>query len=168
MLYTLDAMTTGFLYDERYLEHYTGAGHPECPERLLSTINYIETLPWFNKLKRMKSQVADIDWILTAHSLDYIKRVEETCFKGFDHLDSPDVRVSKKSFEIAKLAVGGVLLLSDQVIQGKISNGFALLRPPGHHAERNTAMGFCLFNNIAILAKYLQKRQGIDKVLILD
>ena len=158
----------GFLYDERYLEHNPGSLHPECPERLLSTINYLKTLQWFKNLKCLKPHMADIDWILAVHSYNYIHRAEEACSKGNNILDTPDVGISKTSFDIAKLAVGGILYLADQVISGSIKNGFALIRPPGHHAEKDMAMGFCLFNNIAILAKYLQKQHGLDKILILD
>lgn len=161
-------MTTGLLYDERYLEHHTGEFHPECPERLVSTINYLKQLNWFKNIKQYKAQNVDIDWLLTVHSIEYIKRVEESCLRGMKILDTQDVGISKKSFEIANLAAGGVLRLADELVHKNIKNAFALLRPPGHHAEKNIAMGFCLFNNVAILAKYLQKKHGMDKVLILD
>jgi acetoin utilization deacetylase AcuC-like enzyme len=79
-----------------------------------------------------------------------------------------DVSVSRESFEIARLAAGAPMGLADAVVAGEIRNGFALVRPPGHHAEHDMALGFCLFNNVAILARYLQKQHGVDKVLILD
>lgn len=161
-------MVTGLLYDARYLLHAPGSLHPEKPARLTSTINYLEKLSWFSKLKRYTPQKAELDWVLAVHSINYIKRVEEMCKKGMPFLDTPDVGVSKESYNIALLAVGGALYLGDQVILGKLDNGFALLRPPGHHALKQEAMGFCLFNNIAILAKYLQRRHGVDKVVILD
>ena len=87
---------------------------------------------------------------------------------GHDYLDSPDVQVSRRSFDIALLAAGGVLQLVDAVVSGQVDNGFALVRPPGHHAEKNTALGFCLFNNVAIAARYLQRHHGFDKILIVD
>lgn len=161
-------MVTGLLYDARYLLHDPGSTHPERPERLSSSINYLEKLPWFSKLKRYAPQKAELDWILAVHSIDYIKRAEESCKKGMPFLDTPDVSISKESYDTALLAVGGVLYLADQLILGKIENGFALIRPPGHHALKKEAMGFCLFNNIAILAKYLQRRHGIDKIVIID
>lgn len=161
-------MSTGFLFDERYLNHNPGIGHPECPERLSVSIKYLKTLPLFNKLKQLSPQKADIEWIRTIHSKEYIERVKEYCRQEIPFLDTQDVGISKESFEIALLAAGGALKLADEVMLGSIKNGFALLRPPGHHAENSVAMGFCLFNNIAILAKYLQKKYSIDKVLILD
>lgn len=161
-------MNTGFLYDPRYLDHDPGSGHPESRERLVATLKYLETLPWFRGLTRVKPRHAEADWIQTVHSPAYIQHAKETCQKGYRFLDSPDVGVSPKSFDIALLATGGALELADQVMAGKVKNGFALLRPPGHHAEKDVAMGFCLFNNIAILARYLQKHHGLEKVLILD
>lgn len=161
-------MATGFLFDPRFLEHDTGPGHPECPERLSETLKYLKTLPWFSGLKHLSSKRAELDWLTAIHGLSYIKRAQETCLSGLSYLDSQDVGISKNSFEIALLAAGGALELADQVMSGKIQNGFALLRPPGHHAEKDSAMGFCLFNNAAILAKYLQKKHGLEKIVILD
>lgn len=166
-------VTTGFLYDDRYLDHKTGYLHPECPERLSSTITYLKQLPLFSNLKLFKPREPDIDWILGIHSWDYVKRVQDTCnqAKVNDkqlYLNTPDVPVCNKSFEVAKLATGGGIALADNVMLGNIQRGFALLRPPGHHAESDMAMGFCLFNNVAILAKYLQKKHNVEKVLILD
>lgn len=161
-------MTTGFVYDLRYLEHDTGTGHPECPERLLFTIKHLEKLPWFKELKQLKPVSPELDWVLHLHSSDYIKRVKESCEKKLSILDTPDVVICEKSYDIALLAVGAVIRLADELVHGNIKNGFALLRPPGHHAEYDRAMGFCLFNNVAILARYLQKQHGFDKVVILD
>lgn len=162
-------MTTGFLYDSRYLEHDTGGGHPESPNRLLSTMKHLENLPWFQKLKQLKPINPELDWILNIHSSEYVKRISKLC-NGNELciLDTEDVVVCKRSYEIAILAVGAVIRLADELVHGNIKNGFALIRPPGHHAEYDRAMGFCLFNNVAILARYLQKQHGFDKVLILD
>jgi len=84
------------------------------------------------------------------------------------YIDSPDVPVSRESYEIALLAAGGTLRLIDAVFRQEARNGFGLLRPPGHHAERNQALGFCLFNNVAIGARYAQKKYGAERVLIVD
>jgi acetoin utilization deacetylase AcuC-like enzyme len=161
-------MATGFLYDPRYLLHDTGEGHPECPARITATVHYLKTLPWFGQLIPLTPRRAEIEWVEAVHSPFYIKHAEETCKANLPILDTPDVGICHESFDIALLAAGGTLELADQVMHGKIKNGFALLRPPGHHAEQNQALGFCLFNNIAILAKYLQKQYGLDKILILD
>lgn len=161
-------MATGFLYDPRYLKHQTGAGHPECPERLSVSFNYLKSQPWFKNLKSVSVHLPEEEWIRLVHSKSYILRAREACERGYPFLDTPDVGISENSFEIAQLAVGGALELADQMMKGNITNGFALLRPPGHHAEENFAMGFCLFNTIAILAKYLQKQHSLERVLILD
>ncbi len=161
-------MKTGFVYDPRFLEHHTEAGHPERGERLAATMEFLEGRPWFSALERVAPEPADRRWVEQVHSAEYIARASEACRRGFSHLDVPDVSISEKSWEVALLAAGAALTLGDGVIAGRIRNGFALVRPPGHHAERAMALGFCLFNNVAILARYLQKTHGLDKVLILD
>ncbi len=159
---------TGFLSDSRFLAHRTGPGHPERPERLTRTLEHLAKQPWFGDLKPVQPLPAGEEWIRAVHSGDYLKRAAETCASGFAYLDTPDVGVSPESFEIARLAAGGGLALADQIMAGSLRNGFALLRPPGHHAEQDYAMGFCLFNNAAVLARYLQKKHGLEKILIMD
>src|SRR5258706_4575130 len=121
-------MTTGFLYDPRFLRHETGKAHPECPERLSVTLKYLETLPWFSKLKNLEPEEAAEDWIRAVHSPEYIRRAEEVCRGGHPYLDTFDVEVCHESFDIAKLAAGGTLKLADQMMSGNIQNGFAHLR----------------------------------------
>lgn len=159
---------TGFLTDERYLRHDTGPGHPERPERLSHTLQHLEAQPWFGALTRVAPRAAEIEWIAKVHDLEYIERARAACRSGEGELDTPDVPVSRGSYEAALLAVGGALELCDRIVSGTIQNGFALLRPPGHHAETSRAMGFCLFNNAAIAARYLQERHGLERVLTLD
>jgi len=161
-------MTTGFLYDDRFLRHDPGQGHPESPERLRKTLAHLKQQPWFEGLAKLEPRRAEEKWVLTTHGAGYLERVHEACRQEQAWLDTPDVGLSADSFETGFLAVGGALELADQVMAGKIQNGFALMRPPGHHAEAENAMGFCLFNNVAILARYLQKQYGLEKVLILD
>ena len=161
-------MKTGFHYDPVYLQHDTGTGHPECSERLTATMQYLKEQPFFKHLQIVPVRTADLHWIETVHDPDYILRAKTTCATGIPFLDSMDVSVSKKSFEVALRAAGSSLELADQIISAKINNGFALIRPPGHHAENTMALGFCLFNNVAILARYLQQQHGLDKIMILD
>ena len=117
----------------------------------------------------LTARPADLSWIETVHRLDYIRRAAAACKDGAPFLDTPDVVQSQsRSFDVATLAVGAALTLADDVIAGHGANGFALVRPPGHHAEREAALGFCLFNNIAVLARYLQRQHGLDKIAILD
>ena len=161
-------MTTGFLYDPRFLEHDAGRGHPERRERLVSTMAWLESLDWFGDLSRVDGAPADPAWIETVHDASYIARAEEVCRSGAPFLDVADVGVSRRSSDVALLAAGGAIALADRIVAGEVENGFALSRPPGHHAERGMALGFCLFNNVAVAARYLQRAHGVDKVLILD
>lgn len=161
-------MTTGFVYDQRFLDHKTGAGHPERPERLVATMSHLQSQTWFGGLKQFSPRVAEREWIETTHSGGYIDRVAEEIAGGVPFVDTPDVGVSRESFDVALLAAGGVLELADRVVSRDVNNGFALIRPPGHHAEVSTALGFCLFNNVAITARYLQQKHGLDKIIILD
>ena len=161
-------MATSFIYDTQFLEHDTGAGHPERPARLTAALAQVHKSPWCGELRMLTAQPADLSWIETVHRLDYIRRAAAACKEGAPYLDTPDVVISARSFEVATLAVGAALTLADDVIAGHAANGFALVRPPGHHAEREAALGFCLFNNIAVLARYLQRQHGLDKIAILD
>jgi len=161
-------MATGLVYDARYLAHDPGPRHPERSERLIATMDYLRERPWFPDLRPVAPRPAAREWVETTHASEYVERVEHTCRGGERHLDVPDVGVSADSFDVALLAVGGALELADQIMAGGLDNGFCLVRPPGHHAERNLALGFCLFNNVAILARYLRREHGLDKILILD
>lgn len=161
-------MKTVFLYDDCFLAHKTCKGHPESPQRLISTFKHIKASPIFNNLKLLKSQEADLEWILKIHNSEYVNRAKESCSSGMYILDCPDVQISEESYEVALKTIGGILALGDEVVSGNAKNAFGLIRPPGHHAERDEAMGFCMFNNIAILAKYLQFKYGLEKILILD
>lgn len=161
-------MTTGFIFDERFLDHDTGLHHPERPERLVAVMEALANQPWRDALLGLAATPADVAVIESIHSLDYIRRAEATCRSGAPFLDTRDVSISDSSCDVAKLAAGTPLVLADAIVAGTIANGFAALRPPGHHAEHDAAMGFCLFNNVAILARYLQHRHGVDKVAIVD
>lgn len=161
-------MKTGLLYDPAFLEHHTGPGHPERSERLSAAYGHLGKQPWFDALERISPILADRRWVEEIHSSEYINRAQVACQDGYPYLDTMDVGISTKSFDIALLAAGATIQLADRLMQGSIDNAFGLVRPPGHHAEQDVAMGFCLFNNVAILARYLQKQHGLEKVLILD
>ena len=161
-------MTTGLVYDPIFLEHDTGPGHPECSARIHHGHEYLSQFAWFHQLSNIPIQAAERRWLQTIHSDAYIERSMQACASGQSFLDSMDVSISEQSHEIALLACGSLLQLADHVVQGVIDNGFAMIRPPGHHAEQDQALGFCLFNNVAILARYLQHQHGLDKILILD
>lgn len=161
-------MSTGFAYDPRFLDHDTGAGHPEKAERVSAVIAALDQLSWTKELCRIAPRPADPQTIESIHSYTYIRRAAAACRDGLAYLDSMDVAISRRSYDTALLAAGAPLALADAVMAGEIRNGFALVRPPGHHAENNLALGFCLFNNVAILARYLQNHHGLDKIAIVD
>jgi acetoin utilization deacetylase AcuC-like enzyme len=161
-------MTTGLIYDARFLEHDTGAGHPERPARLTAAMAALDAEAWRTQLLALSPSAADLRWIESIHRLDYIRRAEASCAAGAAFLDTADVAISRASYEIACLAAGAGLKLADALLAGQIDNGFAMVRPPGHHAEHAMALGFCVFNNVAILARYLQQQHGLDKIAILD
>ncbi len=106
--------------------------------------------------------------VLANHSQGYIDRLREYCASGKSHIDCADSAICPESFEIARLACGSVIRAVDAVAAGEIDNAFCVIRPPGHHAERDFSMGFCLFNNIAVAARHLLKSHGIERVLIID
>ena len=150
------------------MSHHTGAGHPECAERLSVTMEHLSALPLYDELKHYEPLPVEQELIEANHSSAYLTRARQTCAGGSAFLDSLDVTVSEESYDVALKAAGATLALAEGVINEEISNGFALVRPPGHHAEHDQAMGFCILNNVAILARYLQTIHGLDKVLVLD
>ena len=160
--------SVGILYTPRYLEHETGPGHAESPQRLTAVWDHLQETGFLTRLKRLIPVAHKESWIETIHTHQYIQRVRKSCENSARFLDTPDTGIGPKSFEIACLAVDGALTLVDAVMQGKIASGFGLLRPPGHHAEPGLALGFCLFNNVAIAARYAQKQHGLKRVAILD
>ena len=111
---------------------------------------------------------ADEKWLRTVHAEEHIERVRHICELGGGVLDQGDTPVGPSSFETALLATGALLGCCDAVIEGRVKRSFAAVRPPGHHAEPNRAMGFCLFANVAIAARYLQRAHGMGKVAIVD
>ena len=159
---------TGFLYDDRYLLHVTWEGHPESPTRLLAIVNHLKGTGLLEKLITITAEAANQRWIEAVHKIQYIMRFEEACIMGFSDFDHQDNAVCRDTYEIALLAVGGILRAIDEMMEGRIDNAFCAVRPPGHHAEVDCAMGFCFFNNIAIAAKYLIKQWGIERVGIID
>jgi acetoin utilization deacetylase AcuC-like enzyme len=160
------------LYDEQFLLHNTGPNHPENSDRILSTINFLKN---DSKLKPNliwpSFGYASIDVISLVHSKEYIhlvKQESENLTQSTAKLSTGDTVISKHSYQVAKKSVGAVTEGVDQIMRGKASSGFVFSRPPGHHATKDRGMGFCIFNNVAIAAKYLQKKYGINRILIVD
>lgn len=154
---------TGLVFDERMIAHDPGAGHPERPDRLRVLHDRFGDA---TGLVRLGARLASADEIARVHTTALVEQVAASAGRACTIFD-PDTRASAKSYEAARLAAGGLLSLTDAVLDGQVDNGVALVRPPGHHAERDRAMGFCLFNNVAIAAQHLRAR-GIRRVIIVD
>jgi len=159
---------TGWCYDARFLLHDPGPDHPERPQRLRAITARLHDDGLLPHLTPLAFGPAERRWLETVHSPAYVDRVRRACEAGERYIDSPDSGICPASYEAALLAVGAALTACDAVMKGEIANAFCTVRPPGHHAERDMSMGFCLFNNIAIAARYLQQRWSVGRVLILD
>jgi acetoin utilization deacetylase AcuC-like enzyme/formylglycine-generating enzyme required for sulfatase activity len=162
---------TGLVYQDLYLEHRTGEGFPERPDRLRAILRRLREKEFWTALVPIPPVAHPEEWITAIHSKEYLERVKkacEACGDEIHHLDTGDMPICSKSYEVALGAVGGVLGAVDAVMEGKVRNAFCAVRPPGHHALRETAMGFCLFNNVAIAARYIQKKHRLARVLIVD
>lgn len=159
---------TGFIYHERFLAHDTGQGHPERPERLSRLVEHLHKANLWNRLQHPLIDAADEEWIMNVHTPAHVAYLREACRRGVQILDQGDTHACMESFEVALLAAGGVLGAVDAVVGGLLENAFCAVRPPGHHAGRESVMGFCLLNNVAIAARYAQKRHGVGRVAIVD
>lgn len=158
---------TGIVKDHRYMQHRMGDFHPESPQRLEVIYDMIEDRDLKGYVEEIPVRRAEPDEILAVHSADYVSLIASTDGKEYTYLD-PDTQTSPGSYEAALLAAGGVCEAVNRVIAGNPINAFALVRPPGHHAERDRAMGFCLFNNIAIGARYAREKLNLERILIVD
>jgi acetoin utilization deacetylase AcuC-like enzyme len=164
-------VATGFAYDPVFLSHDTGPGHAERPERLRSIVSRLTESGTLAKLVAVAPSVEPDEWILAVHPPEHVSAVREACERarsGTEVLLDPDTPVSGESFAAARRAVSAVLTACDAVARGELTNSFCAVRPPGHHAETARPMGFCLFNNVAAGARFLQKRHGLARVLVVD
>jgi len=160
-------MSTLLISHPACLQHLTPAGHPERPDRLRAIEQALEAEK-FQSLDRAQAPIADIETIALCHPMEYIEEVRDASPReGLVHLDA-DTSMSPGTFEAALRAAGGAVLAVDEVLTKKTDNAFVATRPPGHHAETARPMGFCLFDNAAIAARYAQKRHGIARAAIVD
>jgi len=150
-----------------FLEHATPPGHPERPDRLRAIARVLDD-ETFAALDRVEAPRADEATISYAHPARYVEAIRNAIPESGIRAIDADTSVSPKSLEAAIRAVGAANAAVDDVFSGKASNVFVASRPPGHHAERSTAMGFCLFNNAAIAARYAQRKHGAERVAVVD
>ncbi len=172
-------MTTALVYDPIFLEHLTPPSHPEQPERLNRAIEVLEALGWLERegLVLLAPRAATEDELAAVHDRAYIRRVEHAAHRAAvreeqggraSYFFATDTYVSAKSFEAAVMAAGAPLTAIDAIMSGEVENAYCLVRPPGHHAVAEAAMGFCLFNNVAVAARYAVDRYKLDRVMIVD
>lgn len=153
----------GFVYDDVFLQHKAPPGHPEREERLVSIVNALKGSNLWEKLVHIKPRKAGLSELEAVHTREHVERMR----KARSGYADPDTYISEGSLEAALHAAGGVIEAIDRCRSGEIGRAFCAVRPPGHHAEANRAMGFCLFNNVAVGARHAQKA-GYSKVFIVD
>jgi acetoin utilization deacetylase AcuC-like enzyme len=161
-------MATALLLDPVYKQHVPGPGHPERPERYDAIVAALEREGLVKSLDRIGVRPVTEDEIAMCHAREYIAVVKRDFARGASDLSTGDTAIGPKSLDVAVRAAGGVLNAVDAVLDGRVKNAFCAVRPPGHHATPVRGMGFCIYNNIAIAARYAQKKHGVERVLIAD
>lgn len=157
----------GILLDKLYFDHDNGSGHPESQERLFAIVDMLKGTKLFDEVVSIQPRDATKEEITLVHEPRYFDLIQSTRGKMRVFLD-PDTSTCPVSFNAAVRAAGGMLSSIESVLKGEVDMAFPLVRPPGHHAEKNRAMGFCLFNNVAVGAAYANKFHGMDRILIVD
>ncbi len=158
----------GLVLDPVFEDHDTGSGHPESPARLARIRQVLEERGLALRCTRVPVTPATDAALLRVHDAAHIRRVEEACTAGERFIDSMDTAIGPESARIARLAAGSLSALCAEVAATRLDGGLAVVRPPGHHAERDLAMGFCLFNHVAVAAAALRAECAVDRVLIVD
>jgi acetoin utilization deacetylase AcuC-like enzyme len=155
-----------FSYHEAFRRHDTGPGHPESPRRLDAILAHLDETGIRESARAVESKMATREDIDRVHIVGHYDSIDAACART-GHIDV-DTHVGRDSFDAALRAAGSTLAVADEVMDGRDSRGFCLVRPPGHHATPGIAMGFCLFNNVAVCARYLQAAHGLSRVAIVD
>jgi acetoin utilization deacetylase AcuC-like enzyme len=165
------AFRTALVYDDIFLEHDTGPGFPESPDRLRMMTKHLKAHPVSKRLlwTGPSDKIDPMPWVLEMHEEDYVKELKNACkaAEGVTRLGA-DNPISPRTYEVALKAVAGALTAVDAVMAGRVTNAFAAVRPPGHHAMPDRAKGFCFFGNAAIAARYAQKHHKLERVMIVD
>lgn len=162
------AIPTGLVVDPVYREHDPGEGHPESPARYDAVVWGISQAVLPKALLELEPREAAESEIALCHGLGYMERVKRDVEEGRDTLSTGDTGINMRSLDAALMAAGGVIVAVDAVMGGKVANAFCAVRPPGHHATPTCGMGFCIFNNVAIGARYVQREYDLKRVLIVD
>ena len=167
-IYTNTPRRTGFVTSREYLSHRTRTGHVESPRRLRMLVKAIEKHGLRRSLVDLSPYIPDLEFLEGIHRAEYLARFRENVRKGEKVFSTADCSISAASFDVALLAAGGVMAGVDAVLNGRVDNVFCAVRPPGHHAGRDSAMGFCFINNVAVGAVYARAIYGVERIFILD
>ncbi len=160
--------TVAFVSDDTFLNHRTPDGHPERPERLRHLLRHLQNTETWQMLTHIQPTSASDTDICSVHTEEHLRYIKEMCTRGGGVLDEGDTHAVPESYRVALLAAGAAQRGVDAVVSQEVDAAFCAVRPPGHHAERDRPMGFCLFNNVAVAARYAQRKHGVKKVAILD
>ena len=167
-IYTNTPRRTGFVTSREYLSHRTRAGHVESPKRLRTLVKAVRKDDLRSSLVFLEPYVPDLAFLEGIHRAEYLARFREAVRKGKKVFSTTDCSICPASFDVALLAAGGVMAGVDAVLNGRVDNVFCAVRPPGHHAGRDSAMGFCFINNVAVGAVYARAVYGVERIFILD
>jgi acetoin utilization deacetylase AcuC-like enzyme len=160
-------MTTAIVYHPLYLEHHQ-PGHPESPQRLRAIMSALDASSIKSRLTPLGARPISLERLQRVHTPEYVGHVRKLAEGGGDAWHGGETYVCPKSYDAARLAAGGLVTLVEAVVRGDADNGFALVRPPGHHASAEEGEGFCLFNNVAVAARVARDELGVARVLIVD
>jgi acetoin utilization deacetylase AcuC-like enzyme len=161
-------MPTGFVYAPEFLHHVTPPGHPERVARLQAVTAELKSSGLADRLAPIAPRPATEAELVRCHTPEYLRRLEAACVKERETIDCADSAICPETFAVSRLAAGGGLAAVDAVMAGTVANAFCAVRPPGHHAEADRSMGFCMLANVALAARHLQAVHGVRRILILD
>ncbi len=161
-------MSVGWVFHPFFRHHATGSEHPDQPARLDTILDVLKKAGLLDRLESLGFGPADPEDLGLVHDPAYVDLVRLVCEQGFTYIGDPETHICPASYDVAALATGGVLAACDATLAGKVRRAFCCVRPPGHHAERDRARGFCLFNHVAVAAEHLVRRRGLSRVAIVD